>query len=81
MLAARARCDDMGMNADERVIDDQAESRFELMVDGAVAELVYRRRADRLVLVHTEVPESARAATASAGCSSRRPSTGRPARA
>ncbi len=57
MLAARARCDDIGMNADERVIDNQAESRFELTVDGAVAELIYRRRADRLVLIHTEVPK------------------------
>lgn len=57
MLAARARWDDIGMNADERVIDNQAESRFELTVDGAVAELIYRRRADRLVLIHTEVPK------------------------
>ena len=46
------------MNADERVTDNRAESRFELTVDGAVAELIYRRRANRLVLIHTEVPES-----------------------
>jgi predicted GNAT family acetyltransferase len=39
-----------------RVTDDQADSRFELVVDGTVAELVYRRRADRLVLTHTGVP-------------------------
>lgn len=44
------------MNKDERVIDNRAERRFELTVDGAVAELLYRRRADRLVLLHTEVP-------------------------
>src|SRR5258706_15232714 len=48
------------MNEDERVIDNRAESRFELTVDGAVAELRYRRRADRLVLLHTEVPEAVR---------------------
>jgi len=45
------------MNADERVTDNKAESRFELTVDGALAELVYRRRANRLVLMHTGVPE------------------------
>jgi len=44
------------MNADERVTDNRAESRFEVTVDGAVAELIYRRRANRLVLIHTEVP-------------------------
>ena len=38
------------------VIDNQAASRFELTVDGQLAELVYRRRGDRLVLVHTGVP-------------------------
>jgi predicted GNAT family acetyltransferase len=54
---APARCDDSGMNEDERVIDNRAESRFELTVEGAVAELRYRRRADRLVLLHTEVPD------------------------
>ena len=41
-----------------RVVDDQGKSKFEIVIDGAVAELVYRRRADRLVLVHTGVPES-----------------------
>jgi uncharacterized protein len=45
------------MNEDEKVIDNRADSRFELTVDGAVAELIYRRRADRLVLMHTEVPK------------------------
>ncbi|MDR2986206.1 MAG: N-acetyltransferase [Nocardiopsaceae bacterium] len=45
------------MNADERVTDNRAESRFELPVDGAVGELNYRRRANRLVLIHTEVPK------------------------
>jgi predicted GNAT family acetyltransferase len=41
-----------------QVIDNQAQSRFEVADDGELAELVYRRHGDRLVLVHTEVPES-----------------------
>jgi uncharacterized protein len=40
------------------VTDDQKDSRFELILDGSVAELAYRRRANRLVLVHTEVPSA-----------------------
>ena len=38
------------------VIDNTGASRFELREDGWLAELVYRVRGDRLVLVHTEVP-------------------------
>lgn len=38
--------------------DNRADSRFELKSDGVFAELMYRRRADRLVLLHTEVPDS-----------------------
>ena len=38
------------------VTDNADASRFELATDGGLAELVYRRRADRLVLVHTGVP-------------------------
>ena len=38
------------------VTDNQAESRFELWVDGRLAELPYRRNGKRLVLIHTEVP-------------------------
>jgi uncharacterized protein len=45
------------MSDPARVIDDSDQSRFEVAIDGAVAELVYRRRADRLVLIHTGVPE------------------------
>jgi uncharacterized protein len=41
-----------------QVTDNQADSRFEISENGALAELIYRRRADRLVLVHTEVPEA-----------------------
>jgi predicted GNAT family acetyltransferase len=44
------------MSDPARVIDDHDESRFELEIDGAVAELVYRRRAARLILIHTGVP-------------------------
>jgi uncharacterized protein len=39
------------------VTDNQERSRFELSADGHLAELVYRRHGDRLVLIHTEVPE------------------------
>jgi predicted GNAT family acetyltransferase len=39
------------------VTDNQAESRFELWVDGRLAELPYRLNGKRLVLIHTEVPE------------------------
>jgi uncharacterized protein len=43
--------------SDPTVTDHPDRHRFELEVDGAVAELVYRRRGDRLVLVHTGVPD------------------------
>jgi len=45
------------MNEDETVVDNRAGSRFELSKSSPGAYLAYRRRADRLVLVHTEVPE------------------------
>jgi predicted GNAT family acetyltransferase len=38
------------------VIDNTDASRFELRADGWLAELAYRIRGDRLVLIHTEVP-------------------------
>jgi hypothetical protein len=38
------------------VIDNQAESRFELQAEGSLAELVYRHNGKRLVLIHTDVP-------------------------
>jgi uncharacterized protein len=41
-----------------QVTDNQAESRFEVSDDGELAELTYHLRGDRLVLIHTEVPES-----------------------
>ena len=44
------------MLADVEVTDNAAESRFELRQDARLAELIYRLRGNRLVLVHTEVP-------------------------
>jgi uncharacterized protein len=46
-----------GMTQPPEVTDNSEQSRFELRVADALAELIYRRRADRLVLVHTEVPD------------------------
>jgi len=46
------------MNEADRVIDNRDESRFEVTLDGTLGELVYRRRADRLVLMHTDVPKA-----------------------
>jgi uncharacterized protein len=41
-----------------QVVDNQAAARLEVRADGELAELVYRRNGNRLVLVHTEVPEA-----------------------
>lgn len=41
-----------------QVVDNEAESRFELEVDGHLAELVYHRSGKRFVLVHTAVPDA-----------------------
>ena len=46
------------MSDTPQVSDNQQASRFELAVGGQVAELAYRRRAGRLVLVHTGVPDA-----------------------
>jgi uncharacterized protein len=43
---------------DVAVIDNQGASRFEVHADGRLAELLYRTNGNRLVLVHTEVPEA-----------------------
>jgi uncharacterized protein len=45
------------MSEAPQVTDNRAESRFEIHMSGELAELIYRRRADRLVLVHTGVPD------------------------
>jgi len=47
----------VGVSDAQQVTDNQPESRFELRVDGLLAELPYRRNGQRLVLIHTEVPE------------------------
>ncbi|MCU1452919.1 MAG: acetyltransferase [Acidimicrobiales bacterium] len=39
------------------VRNHEAAHRFELEIDGTVAELVYELHGDRLVLVHTGVPD------------------------
>lgn len=39
------------------VVDNEAARRFELSIDGRLAELVYDRDGDRLVLLHTGVPD------------------------
>lgn len=41
-----------------QVVDDQAGSRFIVQADGEVAVLVYQLKGDRLVLIHTGVPEA-----------------------
>jgi predicted GNAT family acetyltransferase len=42
---------------DAPVVDDAAESRFVIREGGDEAELIYARQGDRLILVHTGVPE------------------------
>jgi uncharacterized protein len=44
------------MNDTPQVIDDPVGSRFTIEADGQVAELVYERSGDRMVLLHTGVP-------------------------
>lgn len=39
-----------------QITDNQQASRLEVKVDGQLAELVYRRRRHRLVIIHTGVP-------------------------
>jgi predicted GNAT family acetyltransferase len=45
------------MTQPPEVTDDKQQSRFEVRIDGTLAELIYRLRAGRLVLVHTGVPD------------------------
>lgn len=44
--------------ADPQVLRNEAQHRFELTIDGHLAELIYRMEGDVVVLVHTEVPEA-----------------------
>jgi uncharacterized protein len=39
------------------VVRNEAKKRYEIDVDGVVAELVFHREASRLDLLHTEVPD------------------------
>ncbi|MEY2433146.1 MAG: uncharacterized protein QOC92_2871 [Acidimicrobiaceae bacterium] len=39
------------------VVDNTAGERFELTIDGHLAELVYHVHGTRLTLIHTEVPD------------------------
>ncbi len=45
------------MDTQHEVVDEKDQHRFTLTVDGTVAELVYRDEGDRLVLIHTGVPD------------------------
>lgn len=58
--ALEARPPDPGRNADDNpeVVDDAPNHRFAYIDGGEVAELTYELRGDRLVLVHTEVPDA-----------------------
>jgi uncharacterized protein len=44
------------VNDSPQVTDNPAKSRFELSMDGQLAQLAYRVNGGRLVLIHTEVP-------------------------
>jgi uncharacterized protein len=48
----------MNSMSDVAVTDNQVGSQLEIRADGQLAELMYRTRAGRLILVHTEVPEA-----------------------
>jgi uncharacterized protein len=45
-------------NAPTDVRDDTVASRLVLEEDGVEAELIYRKRAGRMILIHTEVPDA-----------------------
>jgi uncharacterized protein len=40
------------------VVDNRDAARFEVTIDGILAVLEYDRQGERLVLVHTEVPDA-----------------------
>ena len=48
----------MSNMSDVAVTDNQDESQLQIRADGELAELAYRTRAGRLILVHTEVPDA-----------------------
>lgn len=45
-----------GMTEPVVITDNTEQSRLETHADGEMAQLIYRTRAGRLILVHTEVP-------------------------
>ena len=45
-------------DAASEVRDNPSRHRFELTVDGATAFVLYKRLADRVILIHTEVPDA-----------------------
>src|SRR6266496_3360080 len=47
----------VGVGDAQQVTGNQAESRSEHRVDGLLAGVQYRRTGQRLVLIHTEVPQ------------------------
>ena len=49
-------CDDKEVSDASQVTDNQAAARFEYAADGQLAQLTYRLREDRLVLIHAETP-------------------------
>jgi len=42
----------------EGVTDNRARNRFELIVEGITAHIDYERKPDRIVLIHTIVPDA-----------------------
>lgn len=44
----------------QSIIDDTAQEQFAVSMDGATARLEYELDGDRLLLLHTEVPEAFR---------------------
>jgi uncharacterized protein len=40
------------------IVDNPAQNRFEMPVDGELAAVYYRREGGNLVLIHTEVPQA-----------------------
>ena len=46
------------MTTDVRAVHNGAESRFEVIKDGLLAELTYRRRGDLIIFLHTGVPDA-----------------------
>ncbi|HEY5153923.1 MAG TPA: GNAT family N-acetyltransferase [Acidimicrobiales bacterium] len=44
-------------DTDEMVVDEEGGHRFRYVEDGVEAQLLYRTGPDKLILVHTEVPE------------------------